>query len=256
MRGIYKITNTKDGKCYIGKSEDLAERLKNHIQSLTHNNNRNKHMQSAYNESGVGSFSIEILEELDEDDDINERERYYIELYKSYDRNYGYNLTHGGDGGNSYVDCMTEEEKEEHYKKHREIRMGDGNCIYGKHLYTDGVVQKYISDDEIEEYEAMGWHHGANDSFKEKCRKRSIGNKNPFYGKHHSKETLEKIKRTKEERKVSNNGYLMYHKGNELRYIKPEEISKYESDGWVHGNTEENIEKIKEAKNKNKDIAQ
>lgn len=139
MRGIYKITNTINNKCYIGKSEDLAKRLKYHTDTLVRGSNKNKHMQNAYNMYGPGTFTVEILEDLDDDVDINEREKYWISFYQSSDDRYGYNRTKGGDGGNSYVDCMAEEEREEHYKKHKEIRTGENNPVYGKRLYNDGI---------------------------------------------------------------------------------------------------------------------
>ena len=33
--------------------------------------------------------------------------------------------------------------------------------------------------------------------FREKCKQRSIGNKNPMYGKHHSQKTKNKISNTR-----------------------------------------------------------
>jgi len=250
MRGIYKITNTENGKCYIGKSEDIAARLKYHISTLQGGYNRNKHMQSSFNQAAEGTFCIEILEELDENDDIDERERYYIELYQSYDREHGFNLTKGGDGGNSYVECMTEEERKKHWEKHIELRTGENNQIFGKHLYTDGVTQKYISDDEIAEYEANGWHKGACDYLKEKVSNAYKGEHNPFYGKHHSKDTIEKILKTKRERGVleRQSNSKVYHKDGKTKFVPIEEIEKYEEQGWIAGLDPETIKKISESK--------
>lgn len=39
---------------------------------------------------------IEILEEIDDLSLLDEKEKYYIELYKSYNKDIGYNLTKGG----------------------------------------------------------------------------------------------------------------------------------------------------------------
>lgn len=96
MRGIYKLTNTVNGKCYIGKSENIANRLRYHIKSLPKGINRNKHLQNAFDKYGTGNFTLEILEMFDDDRDINEREKYYIALYDSINREHGYNLTKGG----------------------------------------------------------------------------------------------------------------------------------------------------------------
>lgn len=50
---------------------------------------------------GEDNFSFEILEEINEElgrDYLNEREKFYIQEYKTYIRDGGYNLTFGGDG--------------------------------------------------------------------------------------------------------------------------------------------------------------
>lgn len=141
--------------------------------------------------------------------------------------------------------------REEHYRKHRELRTGENNSNYGKHLYSDGVSQKYISDDEIEEYESKGWYKGANNAFKIKMSNINSGINNPFYSKHHTEEAKEKAKSTKLERNISTKGYLLYHKNGERKFIKPEEREQYENDGWVHGHTKEDIEKITKTKREN-----
>ena len=251
MRVIYKLVNDINKKCYIGKTEDVASRLRYHIKSLRAGTNKNKHLQNAYNKYGQGNFHIEIVEELNETDDIDEKEKYYIALYKTYDPKYGYNHTLGGDGGNSYVDCMTDEEKEAHWKKHIEIRSGENNVNYGKHLYHKGIVQKYITDDEVEEYERQGWIKGASDYVRKEESKRNAGENNPFYGKKHSKETLDKIQQTK-----IKNGYYdikrtPVYKGNENKRVKKDELDEYLKDGWVIGLSPAAIEKMKETKKNN-----
>lgn len=250
MRGIYKITNTINNKCYIGKSENLPDRIKYHIKSLLNGDNKNKHMQNAYKKYGENSFTVEIIEILNEEDDINDREKYWISFYNSNDKHYGYNRTAGGDGGNSYVDCMTEEEREEHYKKHIEIRTGENNINYGKHLYHLGLQQKYLSEDEINEYEANGWERGANAKIKQETSERYIGDKNPFYGKKHSEDTLKKIMETKIKNGISSKGYKRYYKDGIYKFISDDEVEMYESDGWTKTTTQETREKISETKRK------
>ena len=64
MIGIYKITNIINGKCYIGQSTDLAQRIRKHIKTLLKGTNRNEHLQNAYKKYGTGNFIIEIIEKL------------------------------------------------------------------------------------------------------------------------------------------------------------------------------------------------
>jgi len=43
--GVYKITNTKNGKVYIGKSIDVNNRWKTHRRYLDNNNHYNYKLQ-------------------------------------------------------------------------------------------------------------------------------------------------------------------------------------------------------------------
>ena len=91
--GIYKITNQKNGKCYIGQSVDVSKRWKEHAKcglgiDTPAGNKLYKEMQ----EVGIWNFSWELLEACSRAD-LNEKERFYIDLYKSKD--YAYNTVKG-----------------------------------------------------------------------------------------------------------------------------------------------------------------
>jgi len=69
--GIYKIVNTATGQCYVGQSQRVKKRLREHFRLLRNNKHPNSHLQKAFNKYGAASFlgSIEIeckdLTELD-----------------------------------------------------------------------------------------------------------------------------------------------------------------------------------------------
>ena len=91
--GIYKITNQQNDKCYIGQSVDVSKRWKDHAKcglgiDTPAGNKLYKDMQNI----GIWNFSWELLEECSKDA-LNDKERYYIELYQS--KEYGYNTTKG-----------------------------------------------------------------------------------------------------------------------------------------------------------------
>ena len=50
--GIYKITNLKNNKGYIGQSTDIKTRWINHKRELRNNIHRNPHLQNAFNKYG------------------------------------------------------------------------------------------------------------------------------------------------------------------------------------------------------------
>lgn len=68
--GIYMITNTTNGKCYIGSSLDIGKRLLQHRCALARGKHHNIHLQRAYKEYGEGSFVAEDLEICSPDERI------------------------------------------------------------------------------------------------------------------------------------------------------------------------------------------
>ena len=104
MGFIYKITNNINNKIYIGKTNrDINVRFQEHIDSSNSINSPsyNYYLHRAFRKYGIENFSIDKIEEVSEEL-INERERYWIKYYDSY--NNGYNLTLGGEGNLIYKD--------------------------------------------------------------------------------------------------------------------------------------------------------
>jgi hypothetical protein len=91
--GIYKITNVKTKECYIGQAVDIAARWKQHAKcGLGIDTPPANKLYKAIQEYGIWNFSWEVLEECSTKD-LNEKEKYYIEAYKS--KEYGYNSISG-----------------------------------------------------------------------------------------------------------------------------------------------------------------
>lgn len=87
---IYKTTNSITGRFYIGKSKTNDP---SYLGS-------GKILRQAINKYGESAFTKEILEECT-DDEVDNREKYWINELKSYDRNIGYNIAMGGTGGDT-----------------------------------------------------------------------------------------------------------------------------------------------------------
>ena len=93
VTGIYKITNQETGECYIGQAADVAKRWKDHAKcGLGIDTPAGNKLYKAMQEYGIWNFSWELLEQC-ERVDLDEKERYYIQLYKSYE--FGYNSQRG-----------------------------------------------------------------------------------------------------------------------------------------------------------------
>ena len=98
MRGfIYKITNTINGKSYIGQTiQNVKERFYQHCATKCSKAVSNMAIHRAIKKYGKLNFTIEVIEEIDSAN-LNDRERYWIKYYNSY--NNGYNSTKGGQDG-------------------------------------------------------------------------------------------------------------------------------------------------------------
>jgi len=94
MGEIYKVTNKVNGKVYIGQTLYTTEvRWQGHLNSYY--NGVESKLYSAMRKHGVENFIVECVEECD-NDQLDEREIYYIAKLDSYHQ--GYNATLGGSG--------------------------------------------------------------------------------------------------------------------------------------------------------------
>ena len=87
---VYKITNLINHKIYIGITKRNPK-----IRFNEHFSNKKELLYKAKEKYGKDNFLLEIIESNVSEDMIDEKERYYIQLYKSLVPN-GYNLSQGG----------------------------------------------------------------------------------------------------------------------------------------------------------------
>ena len=94
MGKIYKIVNDVNSKIYIGKTtRSLQTRFEEHIKNTS---NCKSAISAAIQKYGEKHFQIQLIEDNIPDEQLNQKERYWINFYDSYRK--GYNLTPGGDG--------------------------------------------------------------------------------------------------------------------------------------------------------------
>jgi group I intron endonuclease len=97
IAGIYCIENIINNKKYIGKSIDISYRFTGHKRDLHENRHPNPYLQYSYNKYGIKNFNFYILEKC-EKDSLAIKEIHFIKKYKTKNRDFGYNLTDGGEG--------------------------------------------------------------------------------------------------------------------------------------------------------------
>lgn len=142
MYRIYKITNKKTKKIYIGQTNKSPEdRLNEHIMNAE--NGKMFHLSKAIRKYGKENFIIETIDYALNKNDINEKEIYWIKKLKANNRLYGYNMTAGGEGGNTYL-CKTEEEmkeiKQKISKKLKGKLNGNHSSVYMKNIQTGEII--------------------------------------------------------------------------------------------------------------------
>lgn len=121
---IYKATNKKNGKIYIGQtSRTLKERMSEHI----------RHNLTAFDKAlqkyGIESFTVEQIDTANSIDELNEKEKYWIAKYNSVLPN-GYNMCAGGDNTLGYH--HREESKQKMSTVKKGMFVGSNNPFYGK----------------------------------------------------------------------------------------------------------------------------
>ena len=161
---IYKITNTVNGKYYIGKhqTKDLNDGYMG----------SGKLLKRAISKYGCDNFTKEILHVFQTEQEMNDKEKELVTLHEM-----SYNLCPGGKGGFGYINSSiwTEEKRLNHNRKYSGVKL--------------------LSKEERQKYGKMGAIARANQitQMTDEEKKQVFANIS-FKGKHHTEETKEKVR--------------------------------------------------------------
>lgn len=146
MGYIYKITNQINGKVYIGQTSlpSVQDRFDAHVKKA--NRHVNRYLYDAMNHYGIENFSIEEIEHCDKDC-LDDREIFWISHYQSNNKNFGYNMTAGGGGGDTWTNNPHKEETSE---KIRAAHVGKKRSAETLQRMSDARKGKYYVDIDIE----------------------------------------------------------------------------------------------------------
>lgn len=126
--GIYGIRNKENNMVYVGLSSNIHNRWTEHRYRLNTKIHPNKKLQNAWDKYGEDSFEFFVIEKCSKDI-IYEREKYWIKEYRACDRQFGYNLSTGGE--NSSEGSVWSDEQKEIASKKRNPKKVVQVDIYG-----------------------------------------------------------------------------------------------------------------------------
>ena len=157
---VYKITNKINGKVYIGQTIRPVEYRFNRHMNDALNNILDTHFARAIRKYGKDSFIIEEIDNAQTQDELNQKEQYWIRYYNSVED--GYNETDAVSkcGGNTYQ-SKTEEEMEVIKEKIRQAKLGAKNPMARKIKRTNIITNEVdIFDTVISCAKACGIQNG------------------------------------------------------------------------------------------------
>lgn len=136
---VYLTTNTINGRMYIGKHKSET------YDSAYYGSG--KILLQAIKKYGLENFNNEILYEANNEKELNEWEKYFINLYLQQYGKRMYNIAFGGDGGDTYSH-RTNEEKEEFIKRMTTINKNRCSSRDFKYKMSKRLREKYSNPDE------------------------------------------------------------------------------------------------------------
>lgn len=201
---VYKHTNKINGKVYVGQTC-------NNINKRWRNGEGYKNCTLFYRaiqKYGWDNFEHEIIKSNLSQTEANELESFYIFLYKSTDKNYGYNVRTGGENSLLSEETKDKIRKANTGRKHNsvtkkklsELNKGENNPNWNKPR-PESVRRKISKSNKGRIFsenhkEKLSENHASVD-----------GEKNPFWGRQHSEQTKKLLSQ-----KLSGENHPMYGK--------------------------------------------
>lgn len=214
--GVYFILNKITNNFYVGHSIDIHRRFNAHKSYLTRGIHHCLYLQRAWNKYGSNNFLFLIFKECKTEKESIELEQYFINNYKnilyntSNDANCGGDLLTNNPNYSLIIAKRISSQKESLLKMTKKERIekfartGSKNGMYGRN-HTEEVkknlsilnkgnipinkgksLEESVGIDRAKEIRSLLSHYA----------KLRTGANNPFYGKKHTPETKERLRKT------------------------------------------------------------
>ena len=180
---IYKTTDLTNNKIYVGQHKANEFDDSYYGSGVI--------IKRLLNKFGTERFKCELLEECQSENELNEKEIYWIDKLNCRNKDIGYNLASGGSFGDSgYHKGMLGKSQSEYQKEQARIAnshpksqemknkmskalKGNNNASNGKGMkfIHKGDLQKRVKEEDIPTYLNEGWERGVSEKIKEAQRK-------------------------------------------------------------------------------------
>ena len=253
--GIYKITNLKNGKFYIGSSKDIERRWSEHKRKLNIKKHQNVILQRAWDKYEEKDFKFEIIQVVTDPEHLLSYEQVYLDYYKSYEKDRGYNICKVA--GSPYGLRRSEETKQkmreakknisqETKQKLREVNIGRKHSDETKQKRNEALTGKKRSEQTIQKMREVNIGRKHTDETKQKIREAA---------KNISEETRQKMREAKYN--ISEETRNKMSEAGKNKIISEEtkqKMSKSRTGKKLSEETKRKIsEKLKNSKHKNRD---
>lgn len=195
---VYKTTNLLNNKIYVGQ-----HRANKFDESYY---GSGKTLLKSIAKNGLTNFKVEILEWCYSKEQLNDREIYYIKLLDATNREIGYNITRGGNGGDTFH-SLPIERQEQLRELHHTIK------------FSEEVLKR------------------RGEKLKGRPRSQEVRDRisQATKGKPKSEETKLKLSQARMGIQAHNKGTVVINDGEHNKYIKKDELEQYLSKGYVRG---------------------
>lgn len=184
--GIYKITNTDNGKFYIGSAVNIKQRFAQHRSSFKYNKHDNNYLQKAWNKYGKQVFKLEVVLYCDSENMLFYEQR-ILDMCFKLQRTQIYNIC--PIAGNCMGRPVTPQTRE---------KISNGNK--GKPSYMKGRTHSEEARQKISQaHKGKPSSNLGKKASLETRQKQSLAKKgrpSAFLGKSHSPEAIAKMSRT------------------------------------------------------------
>ena len=215
MVGIYKITNKKNGKIYIGQSWDVESRFYHHKRNAK--KGKKHHLYEAMRKYKIKNFDFEQIficfPDVITQEELDQIEQYYIDAYDSMNPEKGYNKREGGRGG---------KHSEESKRKLSEVNKGKKLSEETRRKISEAHKGKKLSEETRKKLSEVNKGKKLSEETRRKLSEAKKGHPGYMKGKKLSEETRKKIG----EAKKGNTYHKGYKHSEETKRKISEAISK------------------------------